>query len=161
MKHYWGVLAVLIMACLPTEATKAAVYKCDQGGRIAYQGTPCQPGQLPHQLPPGIAPNPAPEPAQPTPQTPPTQQTAPEPQAAEIDIVEQRARAAERDHKFTDLAKQGKVELGMEPRHVELAWGKPRKISRSLEAEHTREQWTYAKSRKVYIEDGIVTDIQH
>ncbi len=80
---------------------------------------------------------------------------------AEVDIVEQRARAAERDHNFTDLAKQKTVAIGMEPRHVELAWGRPRDINRTIGNGYVHEQWVYGGGRYVYIDDGIVTSIQH
>jgi len=59
-----------------------------------------------------------------------------------------------------ELAKQGKVRVGMIPEQCEMAWGKPERIQRVAGATHEVEYWFYANGSTLYFENETLKLIQ-
>lgn len=57
------------------------------------------------------------------------------------------------------LIKNRKIELGMTSEQVQLSWGKPQRINRTVTANAVVEQWVYGR-QYVYIENGKVRSFQ-
>lgn len=58
---------------------------------------------------------------------------------------------------------KGKIRLGMTKEQVEVSWGKPRDINKSVGSWGVHEQWIYRKfshSTYLYFENGILTSWQ-
>ena len=64
-------------------------------------------------------------------------------------------RAANRDQD-TELAKKGKVRVGMTADQCRMAWGEPDRISRNK----THEQWVYPSGNRLYFDDEVLESIQ-
>lgn len=58
-----------------------------------------------------------------------------------------------------DLLKNRKIRFGMTKEQVELAWGKPGDINRTVGSWGTHEQWIYG-SQYLYFENGTLTSWQ-
>ena len=63
-------------------------------------------------------------------------------------------RAANRDQD-TELAKKGKVRVGMTADQCRMAWGEPDRISRNK----THEQWVYPSGNRLYFDDEVLKSI--
>ena len=72
---------------------------------------------------------------------------------------ESERRAANRDQD-TELAKKGKVRVGMTADQCRMAWGEPDRISRTVTAHKTHEQWVYPGNQYLYFENGRLTSLQ-
>src|SRR5207249_4852646 len=57
-----------------------------------------------------------------------------------------------------ELAKQGKVRVGMITDQCEMAWGKPERIDRVTTARHEAQYWFYANAT-LYFEDETLKSI--
>jgi hypothetical protein len=64
-------------------------------------------------------------------------------------------RRAERAHQDTELAKKGKVRVGMTADQCRMAWGEPDRISRNK----THEQWVYPSGNRLYFDDEVLKSI--
>ena len=67
-------------------------------------------------------------------------------------------RAANRDQD-TELAKKGKVRVGMTADQCRMAWGEPDRISRTVTAHKTHEQWVYPSGNRLYFDDKVLKSI--
>ena len=67
-------------------------------------------------------------------------------------------RAANRDQD-TELAKKGKVRVGMTADQCRMAWGEPDRISRTGTAHKTHEQWVYPSGNRLYFDDEVLKSI--
>ena len=63
-----------------------------------------------------------------------------------------RSDLAERAHQDTELAKKGKVRVGMTADQCRMAWGEPDRISRNK----THEQWVYPSGNRLYFDDKVL-----
>jgi hypothetical protein len=63
-------------------------------------------------------------------------------------------RAANRDQD-TELAKKGKVRVGMTVDQCRMAWGEPDRISRNK----THEQWVYPSGNRLYFDGEVLKSI--
>ena len=68
-------------------------------------------------------------------------------------------RRAERAHQDTELAKKGKVRVGMTADQCRMAWGEPDRISRTVTAHKTHEQWVYPSGNRLYFDDKVLKSI--
>ncbi len=59
----------------------------------------------------------------------------------------------------TELAKKGKVRVGMTADQCRMAWGEPDRISRTVTAHKTREQWVYPSGNRLYFDDKVLKSI--
>jgi hypothetical protein len=66
---------------------------------------------------------------------------------------------AERAHQDTELAKKGKVRVGMTADQCRMAWGEPDRISRTVTAHKTHEQWVYPSGNRLYFDDKVLKSI--
>jgi hypothetical protein len=66
-----------------------------------------------------------------------------------------RSDLAERAHQDTELAKKGKVRVGMTADQCRMAWGEPDRISRNK----THEQWVYPSGNRLYFDDEVLKSI--
>ena len=64
-------------------------------------------------------------------------------------------RRTERAHQDTELAKKGKVRVGMTADQCRMAWGEPDRISRNK----THEQWVYPSGNRLYFDDEVLKSI--
>ena len=58
---------------------------------------------------------------------------------------------------------EGNIWLGMEAEQLQVSWGRPTDINRTVTRYGTHEQWVYrydTKTQYVYLEDGSVTSWQ-
>jgi DNA-directed RNA polymerase subunit RPC12/RpoP len=62
---------------------------------------------------------------------------------------------AERAHQDTELAKKGKIRVGMTADQCRMAWGEPDRISRNK----THEQWVYPNGNRLYFDDEVLKSI--
>jgi len=69
-------------------------------------------------------------------------------------------RRAERAHQDTELAKKGKVRVGMTADQCRMAWGEPDRISRTVTAHKTHEQWVYPSGNRLYFDDKVLKSIR-
>lgn len=60
---------------------------------------------------------------------------------------------------FKDSVKGKKIKIGMTKEEVELSWGKPSDINRTVTQYSTHEQWVYGK-QYLYFEDNILNSWQ-
>ena len=67
---------------------------------------------------------------------------------------------AERAHQDTELAKKGKVRVGMTADQCRMAWGEPDRISRTVTAHKTHEQWVYPSGNRLYFDDKVLESIR-
>ena len=70
-----------------------------------------------------------------------------------------RSDLAERAHQDTELAKKGKVRVGMTADQCRMAWGEPDRISRTVTAHKTHEQWVYPSGNRLYFDDKVLKSI--
>ena len=68
-------------------------------------------------------------------------------------------RAANRDQD-TELAKKGKVRVGMTADQCRMAWGEPDRISRTVTAHKTHEKWVYPSGNRLYFDDKVLESIR-
>jgi hypothetical protein len=61
---------------------------------------------------------------------------------------------------MTRAAINREVVIGMTAKMVELSWGEPQSVNRTVTAARTREQWVYEGGSYVYLTNGVVTAIQ-
>jgi hypothetical protein len=66
---------------------------------------------------------------------------------------------AERAHQDTELAKKGKIRVGMTADQCRMAWGEPDRISRTVTAHKTHEQWVYPSGNRLYFDDKVLKSI--
>jgi len=59
----------------------------------------------------------------------------------------------------TELAKKGKVRVGMTADQCRMAWGEPDRISRTVTAHKTHEQWVYPSGNRLYFDDKVLKSI--
>jgi hypothetical protein len=59
-----------------------------------------------------------------------------------------------------DAIKLQKITLEMSEQQLQLSWGKPQKINKTVNSSGSREQWVYGSGDYVYIENGKVTSFQ-
>jgi hypothetical protein len=63
--------------------------------------------------------------------------------------------------RFQEALKQKRVLENMPEAAVSLSWGAPESIRRSLEGQHTLQEWVYpGGKRRVFLSDGVVTRIE-
>lgn len=69
-------------------------------------------------------------------------------------------RLAKFQPRFQEAIKQKKVLEYMPEAAVELSWGRPESIRRTLDAQQVHQEWTYpGGKRRVFITDGLVTRV--
>jgi hypothetical protein len=71
-----------------------------------------------------------------------------------------RSDLAERAHQDTELAKKGKVRVGMTADQCRMAWGEADRISRTVTAHKTHEQWVYPSGNRLYFDDKVLKSIR-
>ena len=59
-----------------------------------------------------------------------------------------------------ELAKKGKVRVGMSDDQCRTAWGRPDHINRSEDTRGVHEQWVYDDAHYLFLEDGFLESIQ-
>ena len=84
---------------------------------------------------------------------------------AEVDrhLLEQdpAPRIAKFHARFQEALKQKKVLESMPEAAVEMSWGLPERISRSLQGQQVLQEWIYpGEKRRVFITDGLVSRVQ-
>ena len=67
---------------------------------------------------------------------------------------------AERAHQDTELAEKGRVRVGMTADQCRMALGEPDRISRTVTAHKTHEQWVYASGNRLDFDDEVLESIQ-
>ncbi len=69
---------------------------------------------------------------------------------------------AEENREKAECNRKGGVSVGMTAAQARAScWGSPRSINKTTIAAGTREQWVYGGGNYVYINNGVVTSIQH
>ncbi len=69
-------------------------------------------------------------------------------------------RIAKLQPRFQEAIKQKKVVESMPEAAVEMSWGMPERISRSLDGQQVRQEWVYpGGKRRVFLTDGLVTRV--
>lgn len=150
---------LLLGGCLACSA-QAAVYRCEQDGRVVYRDQPCRPGDAPHDLPPlGTLPAVAAD--------------AGLAEAYDERLTRERERNAKdhaerlkthearkaRDARMQAAIRQDQVLKDMTADEVRRAWGGPDEVERAP----GRETWIYGsgKARRVVVfESGRVLRVQ-
>jgi len=94
----------------------------------------------------------------------PPQLDAPEDVRAELDrhllVQNPAARLGKFPARFQEALKQKRVLEGMPEAALELSWGAPESIRRTLEGPRTNQEWVYpGGKRRVFLTDGVVTRI--
>jgi hypothetical protein len=57
---------------------------------------------------------------------------------------------------------KGKVRIGMTKSEVlHCGWGKPERVSRTITATSTREQWIYSSGNYLYFDDDLLVTVQN
>jgi hypothetical protein len=70
-------------------------------------------------------------------------------------------RLAKFQPRFQEALKQKKVLENMPEAAVEMSWGSPESIRRTLEGQQVKQEWVYPGSkRRVFITDGLVTRVE-
>lgn len=64
------------------------------------------------------------------------------------------------DNITVDSIKNRKLMIGMNDQQVVLAWGKPKQVNKTIDANGVREQWVYGQGQYVYLENGVLKSIQ-
>jgi hypothetical protein len=68
----------------------------------------------------------------------------------------------EANREKAECDRKGGVRVGMTAAQVRAScWGSPRTINKTTTASGTREQWVYGGNNYVYLDNGVVTSIQH
>src|SRR6266513_1665298 len=67
---------------------------------------------------------------------------------------------AESAHRDTELAKKGRVRVGMITEQCRVAWGEPDHINRTNDAGGVHEQWVYASGNCLYFDTDVLKSIQ-
>lgn len=123
-------------------AAEAEVYKCVLNDRLAYQSTPCSPGDDPARL----SPEPAGAIAQAREQADQSywQKVKQERDEARTEAL-QRAEEAEKERRAEAerAIVRGELLTGMTPDEVKRAWGKPTNVKQSEFNGKKRERWRY------------------
>ena len=64
------------------------------------------------------------------------------------------------DKSIIEAIKQHKITIGMTNDQVQLSWGKPKKVNRTVTSQGVREQWIYSKEKYLYLDNNKLTAIQ-
>lgn len=84
-------------------------------------------------------------------------------EAAQAEMMAAQAAAGKRRAAAkAECDRRGGVRIGMTAEQVRAScWGKPRYVNRTTTARGTSEQWVYGGGNYVYLDNGIVTTVQH
>ena len=103
---------LLVLLIVLAGSVQAGVYKCKVNGQTVYQQLPCDEGGEQMKVRPGPS------------STGPSDSVGLRP--GELDLV--------REAELNDAARRGKIKIGMTPKQVRRAWGRPDKINRTVGA---------------------------